>query len=294
MADDGGSTSGFDAGPGTTVQRPIAALELTEQAFCGTDVVATGAGSRAFDGAVVESYQWTLLDGGGQVIDTFSGPPTERIPLGLHRLGGDFLNPRVNFPSYHGDIGMRGSVDQGPRSSIYQKAVDLGPNPFDQTYRLFFAVGVDPNADSSNGMSVTARLVSGSETLIEQAFPGALGRFVGHEVVFDLSEVGGPNNLEDVRLEFRFDGLGRRWLDNVGLVRVANEMLITSNRSVESGDEDPWKFGDGVVGTTGLTARTLEPEMREEREYVLQLQVSDSNGEMSEIADVSVGTPDCL
>lgn len=266
---------------------PIARILRGATGLCGTSLTVDGIDSEAFEGATIESYTWTLLSGNSEEIDTFTGAGEVRLERGLHRLGGDYRAPTINLPNYHGFAAVRANVvPMLDRTTIFQGDIALSNQP----YRLFFAVGMERSSPKGSS-SVIVQLVNSSGTVPLGTYDVLRDSFTGHTSEFTIPQ---EFDIElNTSLSFRFEGEGDRWLDNVALVGTLNGNVVNRNESFETGQEDPWVFGDGILPLGGLSVREIESDFREEESYSVTLRVTDSNGLDSEIAEIAVVGEDC-
>jgi hypothetical protein len=263
---------------------PKASITPIRLGNCGTSLTVDSSESEAFDGATIESFKWTLFDAADQEIDTFVGAGNAPLPRGLHRLGGDHRLPIINLPSYNGYAAFRANIDGGPRKSIYQR--DIGLESGD--YRLFFAATMDEGV-SDAGDAVTVRLATENGPLFSGRFDLEIESFTGYQFDFTVSE-----NAQGATLAFDFDGTGLRWLDNVALVDTLSGNVVTLNESGETGATDPWFLGDGTTILSGLESRKIDTRMIETEVYSVTLEVTDSNGQRSNTAEIAVLGEACL
>lgn len=267
---------------------PIASILRLSPGNCGTSLVVDGINSEAFDGATIESYTWTLFLANNQEIDSFTGSGDDRLERGVHRLGGDYRAPFINFPSYHAYAALRANVSSTlDRTTVFQNGLDLS----DQSYRLFFATSMEKNVPVE-GSSVTVQIVNQVETFTVGTFDVNKERFTGHAAEFTLPQ--GFASGTNAGLLFNFAGDGERWLDNVTLLETLTGDVANENESFETGRESPWFLGDGVVPLGGVSAREIETDFRDDEIYSLTLLVTDSNGLRSEVDTIEVLGVDCL
>lgn len=267
---------------------PTARIIPTMPGTCGTSLTADGSTSEAFDGATIQSYEWTLRDAADGEIDRFSGAGQLRVVRALHRLGGNHSAPIISPPSYNGLGAFRGNMDRALRTSIFQSGIALKKSE----YRLVFAAGLEIDVNEP-AESVTANIVDAEgQRLFSERFDLELGRFAGYEVDVALEASG--IGFGGVTLLFEFDGVGHHWLDNVALVDTLSGDVVSMNQSAESGDETPWLVGDGTNGFNGLAVREIPQELRESEVYAVTLQVTDSNGQRSSVVEIDVIGEDCI
>ena len=282
-------TGGTEPDAGTPLgAAPIARITSIVPGNCNTSVAVDGSESAAFDGATIQTYTWTLFNAADEEIDTFTGAGDTPLVRGLHGLGGNYLAPSFNLPSYDGFGALRAVFDGSVRSSsIEQSGLDLQ----NVDYHLFFAAA--SVASEAPEEAVVRILGSDDEELFRQSLALGEDTFLGHQVGVVFSAEATMESLSGARLLFGFDGNGERWLDNVALVETASGEVVTQNPSIEMGVASPWIYNAGGL-SGGLQSRAIEGDMREEENYSVALKVTDSNGQESLTAEIDVVGEPCL
>ncbi|MCP4445003.1 MAG: hypothetical protein GY811_06610 [Myxococcales bacterium] len=105
--------------------------------------------------------------------------------------------------------------------------------------------------------------LTNSQTVVyEETSEGDLGRFTGHEAQFSFSaaDIDGDGERTSMMLLFEFTSPGHRWLDNVKLVKTADESSVLPNGYIEVGDAESWRFGNGMVVTDSLPPTSIPSE----------------------------------
>tara|TARA_R110002096_G_scaffold16898_15_gene58255 strand:+ start:36192 stop:37055 length:864 start_codon:yes stop_codon:yes gene_type:complete len=280
--------AGNETDAGITLGAPIARITSIVPGNCNTSLAVEGGESEAFDGATIQTYTWTLFDAEDGEIDSFTGTGDTPLLRSLHRLGGNYRAPKINLPSYDGFGALRAVFDGSFRStSIEQSELDLQ----NVEYRLFFAGAAIASVVPEE---VLVRILGSDDAeLFRQSLTLGEDEFRGHQVDVVFSAEATTESLSGARVFFGFDGKGERWLDNVALVETATGEVVTQNSSIESGDPSPWIYDTGIF-FGGLQARAIESEMREEENYSVTLQVTDSNGQQSIAAAIDVVGEPCL
>ncbi len=282
-----------DAGT-TTGPKPIARIVPSAPGTCGVSLIADGSTSEAFGSAELAMFSWTLLDANDQEIDSFVAPGEVPLTRGIHRLGGSHQAPNINLPNYHGLYALRANIDLPDRATVFQTdlnffGLDLGT--LGGEYQLFFAMGSEQTAGGANAAVVASLQNQSGDILFSQRFD-SMDAFGAYQVDF-LLEPSINGDFEGAILRFDFEEDGQHWLDNVGLVHVESGSLITANESAETGEEAPWKVGDGVNSFPGLVAREIPSEFRESEVYTVRLQVTDTNGLRSDLAELEINGNFC-
>jgi hypothetical protein len=278
----GDETGGPDAAPGRPPVASIAAINLD----CGNTVIQPdGSGSRAFDGALVTRFEWTLLSPNGVELGALAGLLNQAVPVGAILLGGTMQSPLVNVTPYMDQKALHAvASDKAGRVS------QIASNLLTGSYAIFGSLAGNPGA-SGNNEDVVVEVLNGSGAgstfLVEQAIaPGPSMQLFSFE--FDILF----SSTADVGL--RLPRGSNVWIDNFAVVRRENGGEIfgepTQNRSFEAG-LDPWE-ADTV--DLLLTSEDLPAELLRPGAYRVELVVVDNRGARSEPAVELVSHEPCL
>jgi hypothetical protein len=276
-----------DGGP---EDRPVARIGEVDLPCNQTSLVFDASQSEAFGGRNLTTFEWTLRNLNEQVLDRFLGGGQEALTPGNHRLGGTYLSPEINVPTYHGRkalmVDVTQAFDEGGES-LRQELAELPNDALKPDWRISFAIGSE-NA-GPGGLGASVRVVDSLDTVV------MLESFTVQAAMIATS-LEAPSAQEALvppyRIHFLFDAPGRYWVDNVSVFDAANNLQLVNNGSVEGGNEE-WVIIKGSTFQGLASNEDLPTEFRQNGIYTLELRVSDSAGLRSTVADLDLLLSEC-
>ncbi len=275
----------IDAGPSET---PIARISAFSVDCDQTSATMSGIESEAFGPRSLTSFSWRLLGPEGQLLDEFAGAPSESVPVGIHRLDGTFQSPVVNATTYEGRNGLRADFPV-PGASVSTWQYTIGVEFIDaaklQQVLLTFAV-----ATSIEGAAGAVSVIDADDQILLSANFVTGGAMEPYRISVD--SIPDVNIDPPVTMHFGFDKAGTYRLDNVSLVEVSTGLQGVSNGSFES-TASPWLFGNTVDGLNPALISKIPKGLLRPGIYTIELQVTDSGGNVSAPDEVQFGITEC-
>lgn len=233
-------------------------------------------------------FFWRLLGPEDQLLDSFAGPPGQQLRHGIHRLGGSYLRPEINATTYEGRKGIRADFteDALDTSSLqYPIGEVLEPAGPTQDFILSFALGT--LAESATG---DLRITNDANVvLFSRSFAPGPGM---QPFQFSVDSIPSSSIVAPVTIQFSFDTSGTYWVDNMSLVHLSSNLQLISNGSVES-TANPWVFGPTPVTLTPASKEDIPQSSRQPGIYTIELQVTDSGGDVSATDEVQFEIAEC-